>query len=73
MAGKRTIVVTLLTPSPGASSAEEVAVEVEDAPAPPRFLENPTPTRQGRWRLVETDESGPVYQLMPPSPHVNAP
>lgn len=67
-----TIEVTLLTPSPGASSSERVRIEVQ-SPGAPRFLEDPTPTRRGRWRLVETDEDGPVYELMPPNPHTNAP
>jgi hypothetical protein len=73
MAETTEIDVTLLTPSPGASSAERVRIDVADGTVPPRFLEDPTPTRQGRWRLVETDATGPIYQLMAPNPHVNAP
>jgi hypothetical protein len=73
MAERITIDVTLLTPSPGASSAERVRIEVDADDMPPRILEDPTPTRHGRWRLVETDETGPVYELLRPNPHVNAP
>lgn len=73
MTERTAIDVTLLTPSPGASSAERVHIEVDGEPVPPRFLEDPTPTRHGRWRLVETDETGPIYQPMAPNPHVNAP
>jgi hypothetical protein len=73
MADRTTVEVTLLTPSPGAGSAERVMIEVEGAAVPPRFLEDPTPRRHGRWRLVETDASSPVYELMRPNPHTNAP
>ncbi|MGN6744384.1 MAG: hypothetical protein ACTHJL_13980 [Amnibacterium sp.] len=73
MTATRTIDVTLLTPTPGASSAERVRIPAEEGALPPRFLEDPTPTRHGRWRLVETDATGPIYQLMAPNPHVNAP
>jgi hypothetical protein len=73
MAERTTIEVTLITPSPGASSAERVRIEADGTEMPPRFLEDPTPTRRGRWRLVETDETGPVYELIRPNPHVNAP
>lgn len=73
MAATTMIDVTLITPTPGASSTERVRIRTEEGEVPPRFLEDPTPTRHGRWRLVETDESGPIYQLMAPNPHVNAP
>ena len=73
MAETTTIEVTLLTPSPGAGSAERVRIDVRGEESPPRFLEDPTPTRRGRWRLVETDQTGPVYEPIRPNPHVNAP